>query len=147
MYEGEETNSIDLLYEKPTSERNGVKIIIPVKYGDYSDFVSKIKEQLAYFESVYFDVPTINNDFKIYRSEHYQVSDLCDNYHMHVCLDNVYYPLDLAKLDLVDKKGNQFTNLAIGVGLRFTLTDGLFPTPNRESINKDLTLKLTNLSN
>jgi len=34
MYEGEETDSIDLLYEKPTSERNGVKIMIPVKYGD-----------------------------------------------------------------------------------------------------------------
>jgi len=33
MYEGEEVNTIDLLYSKPTSERNGVKVIIPVNLG------------------------------------------------------------------------------------------------------------------
>jgi hypothetical protein len=134
MYEGEETNSIDLLYEKPTSERNGVKITIPVKYSDSYDFTKKIKEQLAYFESVYFNVDGIDNKFKIHRSEHYQVSDLCTDTYLHVCLDNVYYPLDLTKLDLTDKKGNTFKRLSAKIGLRFSLTDGLFPTPNRESL-------------
>ena len=134
MYEGEETNSIDLLYEKATSERNGVKIMIPVKYGDRHDFTVKIKEQLAYFESVYFNVDGIDNKFKIHRSEHYQVSDLCTDSYLHVCLDNVYYPLDLTKLDLTDKKGNTFKRLGGKIGLRFSLTDGLFPTPNRESL-------------
>jgi hypothetical protein len=134
MYEGEETNSIDLLYEKATSERNGVKITIPVKYSDSYDFKNKIKEQLAYFESVYFNVDGIDNKFKIHRSEHYQVSDLCTDTYLHVCLDNVYYPLDLTKLDLTDKKGNTFKRLYGKIGLRFSLTDGLFPTPNRESL-------------
>lgn len=134
MYEGEETNSIDLLYEKATSERNGVKIMIPVKYGDRHDFTTKIKEQLAYFESVYFNVEGIDNKFKIHRAEHYQVSDLCTDGYLHVCLDNVYYPLDLTKLDLIDKKGNKLSRLSSNIGLRFSLTDGLFPTPNRESL-------------
>ena len=134
MYEGEETNSIDLLYEKPTAERNGVKITIPVKYVDTYDFKNKIKEQLAYFESVYFNVEGIDNKFKIHRAEHYQVSDLYTDGYLHVCLDNVYYPLDLTKLDLVDKKGNKLNRLSTNIGLRFSLTDGLFPTPNRESL-------------
>jgi hypothetical protein len=134
MYEGEETNSIDLLYEKPTSERNGVKIMIPVKYGDRYDFITKIKEQLAYFENVYFNVEGIDNNFKIHRAEHYQASELCKDNYLHVCLDNVYYPLDLEKLGLVDKKGNTLKRLGINIGLRFSLTDGLFPTPNRESL-------------
>lgn len=134
MYEGEETNSIDLLYEKPTSERNGVKIMIPVKYGDRYEFITKIKEQLAYFEDVYFNVDGIDNKFKIHRAEHYQYSELCIDNQLHVCLDNVYYPLDVTKLDLTDRKGNRINRLSIDIGLRFSLTDGLFPTPNRESL-------------
>jgi hypothetical protein len=45
---------------------------------------------------------------------------------MHICLDNVYYPLDFSKL------GIAYVDLPIG--LRFSLSDGLFPTPNREQL-------------
>jgi hypothetical protein len=38
----------------------------------------------------------------------------------------VYYPLDFTRLGI--------DRISIPVGLRFSLTDGLFPTPNRESI-------------
>jgi len=127
MYEGEEVNSIDLLSDSATSEGNGVKIIIPVKWVDAYEFKKKIKEQLAYFENVYFDVPDMNNTFNIYRSEHYQISDVCPDSNMHVCLDNVYYPLDFDKLGI-----SRIYHCRIG--LRFSLTDGLFPTPNRESL-------------
>jgi len=127
MYEGEEVNSIDLLSDSATSEGNGVKIIIPVKWSDAYEFKKKIKEQLAYFENVYFDVPDMDNTFKIYRSEHYQISDVCPDSNMHVCLDNVYYPLDFDKLGI---KQIYYCR----IGLRFSLTDGLFPTPNRESL-------------
>ena len=127
MYEGEEVNSIDLLSDSATSEGNGVKIIIPVKWSDSYEFKKKIKEQLAYFENVYFDVPDMDNTFKIYRSEHYQISDVCPDSNMHVCLDNVYYPLDFDKLGI---KQIYYCR----IGLRFSLTDGLFPTPNRESL-------------
>jgi anti-sigma regulatory factor (Ser/Thr protein kinase) len=127
MYEGEEVNSIDLLSDSATSESNGVKIIIPVKWTDAYEFKKKIKEQLAYFENVYFDVPDMNNTFNIYRSEHYQISDVCPDHEMHVCLDNVYYPLDFDKLGISRIYHSR-------IGLRFSLTDGLFPTPNRESL-------------
>jgi len=130
MYEGEDVNTIDLLYEGPTKECNGVKVIVPVQYQDKHDFESKIKEQLAYFESVYFDVMLYNtpmsNDFSIHRAEEFQFSELSTDTTMHICLDNVYYPIDFQKLGIAP--------IYIPVGLKFSLNDGLFPTPNRESL-------------
>ncbi len=142
MYEGEETNTIDLLYETSTKEPNGVKVIVPVNHYDRSDFKDKIREQLAYFESVYFDVEDFDNNFSILRSEHFQFSRIAKNDEMHLCLDNVYYPLDVQKLGL--------SSIRFPVGLRFSLTDGIFPTPNRESIRytkeaKDMILKKISL--
>ena len=130
MYEGEDSNTIDLLYEKPTTEDNGVKVIVPVKWEDRNEFITKIKEQLAYFESVYFNITVsgedIKNDFVIYRHDLFQFSEIASDNMLHVCLDNVYYPLDFQKLGI--------DPIYIPVGLRFSLTDGLFPTPNRESL-------------
>ena len=139
MYEGEDTNSIDLLYEKETTEDNGVKVIIPVNYRDRYSFASKIKEQLAYFESVYFDIDksvdnSINNDFIIHRADDYQFSSLTESHTLHLCLDNVYYPLDFEKLGIKP--------IDLPIALRFSLTDGLFPTPNRESLRYTQEAKL-----
>lgn len=129
MYEGEDNNTIDLLYVKATTEGNGVKVIIPVKYYDRYDFISKTREQLAYFESVYFDFmdEDIKNDFVIFRGEHFQFSEMATDSKMHICLDNVYYPMDFEKLGISD-------SLYFPIALRFSLSDGLFPTPNRESL-------------
>ena len=130
MYEGEDTNTIDLLYERPTDQRNGVKVIVPVRWSDRDQFLRKMKEQLAYFEDVYFDVNVgnhvIDNTFTIYRSEHFQYSQLASDEYLHICLDNVYYPIDFSKLEI--------PKLEFPVALRFSLTDGIFPTPNREAI-------------
>lgn len=129
MYEGEDTNTIDLLHETPTTERNGVKIIIPVKYSDRWHFYNKIKKQLCYFESVYFDVPgdsSITNDFTIIRHEHFQFSEMSTDHNLHICLDNVYYPLDFEKLGM--------SRIQFPIALRFSLSDGIYPTPNRESL-------------
>ena len=126
MYEGEDVNTIDLLYESETTEGNGVKIIVPVKYSDFYSFKVKIKEQLAYFQNVYFNVPDIDNSFKILRTEHYQLSSISTDSYLHICLDDVYYPIDFAKLGI--------KSISFPVGLRFGLSDGLFPTPNRESL-------------
>lgn len=138
MYEGEDKNTIDVLHEKDTTERNGVKVIVPVKHSDRWEFPKRIKEQLAYFEGVYFQVDGITNDFKIVRSELYQSSQLCTNFNLHICLDNVYYPIDFSKLGI--------PVIPISLGLRFGLTDGIFPTVNREAIRytqeaKDTILK------
>jgi hypothetical protein len=131
MYEGEDTNSIDLLYEKPTAEPNGVKVIVPVDYSDRYNFHNKIKEQLAYFDNVYFDVEpmgsyNVPNDFTIHRAEHFQYSQIAMNSDMHLCLDNVSYPIDWEKLGI--------DRIRMKMALRFSLSDGLFPTPNREAI-------------
>ena len=130
MYEGEDVNTIDLLSEESTSERNGVKVVVPVRWADKEAFYHKIKEQLAYFENVYFDVSanghTIPNNFKIYRGEHFQYSELTKDKNLHICLDNVYYPIDFAKLGI--------SAIEFPVALRFSLSDGLFPTPNREAL-------------
>jgi len=149
MYEGEDTNTIDLLYEKVTEERNGVKVIVPVKWSDKSNFYSKIQEQLAYFDSVYLDVTTgghsVNNKFTIYRGEYFQYSEMSKDDYLHICLDNVYYPLDFSKLGI--------SQLDFPVALRFSLSDGIFPTPNREAIRytqeaKDIILeRLGQMSN
>ena len=130
MYEGEDTNTIDRLYERPTAERDGVKVIVPVKWNDRDQFFRKMKEQLAYFEDVYFDASVgsyvIDNNFTIYRGEQFQYSQLASDEYLHICLDNVYYPIDFSKLEI--------PKLEFPVALRFSLTDGIFPTPNREAI-------------
>jgi hypothetical protein len=126
MYEGEDVNTIDLLYETPTDQPNGVKVIVPVSWRDKYDFKNKTREQLAYFESVYFDVEDINNDFTIVRHQYFQFSELAKDSNLHICLDNVYYPMDFSKLGI--------DRINLPVALRFSLTDGIFPTPNRESI-------------
>jgi hypothetical protein len=129
MYEGEDVNTIDLLHEAPTTERNGVKVIVPVKYQDQYQFRKKIKEQLCYFEDVYFDVPSdssIHNEFVISRHPDFQFSELSEASYLHICLDNVYYPLDFDKIGA--------SRIDFPIALRFSLTDGIYPTPNRESI-------------
>jgi len=137
MYEGEDGNAIDLLYESDTDLPNGVKVIVPVKDNNRDEFGNKIREQLAYFENVYFDVnylkqgywstyDTIKNDFTIHRGEEFQWSELSKDGDLHICLDNVYYPIDFAKLGI--------GRINIPVGLKFSLTDGVFPTINRESV-------------
>ena len=133
MYEGEEDIKIDILYEGPTKEKNGCKVIVPVKYEDRGDFMVKINEQLAYFENVYFNVKDLDNDFKIHREKDFQYSDLCNDSNLHICLDNVYYPIDFQKLGI--------SPIKIPLGLRFSLTDGLFPVPNREAIKYTIETK------
>jgi hypothetical protein len=126
MYEGEETNTIDLLDETVTDKSNGVKVTIPLKWSDNYDFKDKIKEQLAYFENVYFNVDDIDNNFNIHRNKIFQFSELANDDKLHICLDDVYYPLDFQKIGI--------DSIDMPVGLRFGLEDGLFPTPNRESL-------------
>lgn len=126
MYEGEEDIKIDILHEKKTKEPNGCKIIVPVKWADVYEFQNKIKEQLAYFESVYFNITGFDNEFKIHRAEHYQYSELCQDKFLHICLDNVYYPIDYKKLGI--------DPINVPLGLKFSLTDGIYPVPNRESL-------------
>ena len=41
-------------------------------------FLIKIKQQLAYFEDVYFNVDDVDNEFTIHRSKLFQFSELAE---------------------------------------------------------------------
>ena len=127
IYAGEQVADSILLYEKETEESNGVIVTIPIKQGDKWDFESKIKEQLCYFTGVYFENCDVNNDFKVYRNELFQYSELCQDNCMHISLDDVYYPIDFNKLGI--------SPIKFPVAIRFHLEEGLItPIPNRENI-------------
>jgi hypothetical protein len=56
----------------------------------------------------------------------FQWSPLASDRNLHICLDNVYYPLDFKKLGI--------DSISFPIALRLGLSDGVFPTPNRESL-------------
>jgi len=127
IYSGEEVPESLLLHEKETEESNGVIVTIPIKQGDLSDFEYKIKEQLCYFTGVYFENCDVDNNFKVYRNDLFQYSELCQDDNIHISLDDVYYPIDFNKLGI--------SPIKFPVAIRFHLEEGLItPIPNRENI-------------
>lgn len=127
MYEDETENKIDKLYEIPTTEENGVKFILDVDRWDVSEFSSKIREQLPYFTNVFIDdrYRPLPKDYKIYENELFKWSEIQSDNKMHVCLGDVYYPLDFAKLGI--------SEIYIPVAIKVGLDEGIIPTINRES--------------
>lgn len=129
MYKSEEGTKIDLITDtEDKSSKTGTTVSIQLKSEyDVNQFMSKISEQLAYFEGVYFDIPGFNNNFKIFKTEDWVRSQLIPtSLHVHICLDNVYYAIDWSRLGM--------TPVSIPIGLRFKITDGLVPVPSREDI-------------
>lgn len=129
IYQGERKITSEKIYDIPTTKGNGVSINIPVQSGDVYDFGNKIKEQLCYFSGIYFDVDSsigIRNDFTIYRDEEFQWSEMCNSREMHISMDDVYYPINWTALGM--------RAVEVPIALRFSLTDGLLPIPNRENL-------------
>lgn len=128
MYTSEDGTNIDLIRELPTVERNGTIFNLKIKsWNDYSTFLDKAKTQLCYFEKVYFNCGgNISNDFKITKSADWKYSSLNRDGNLHLCLDNVYYPLDFNKLEI--------SPINFNVGLNFAIKDGIHPIPSREDI-------------
>lgn len=126
MYKGEEKTNIDLLMEKDTTERNGTTFILQIKNSDASEFIEKARQQLCYFEKVYFDCSSIKNDFTIYKGDGWKASTLNEDDNMHLCLDNVYYPINFHSLGI--------SSISIPIGLDFKIGEGLVPVPSREDI-------------
>lgn len=123
--DGEQPNS-SKIYEQETSKRNGVIVSVPIKSGDQFEFINSIKQQLSYFSNVYFENCNIQNNFKIYRHELFQYSELYNLDNLHLTLDDVCYPIDFQKLGI--------PLINVKIALRFSLTDGLAVIPNRENI-------------
>lgn len=126
-YKGEEFIDYDLLTEEDTAEPNGVKFELPLNgWNEYNSFVTKAKQKLSYYDGV---VLVINGQIwknTIHRDELFQWCSAPPYGQMHLCLKDVVYPIDYNRLGI--------NNINIPIALRFTLKDGIIPTPSRESI-------------
>lgn len=127
LYRGESFTEYTELYSEATSEENGTTVIIPVESDDVGKFRNKINKKLSYYDTVVIEIyGELLNDYKIYRHEEFQYSTLYEHDNFHLCLRDVYYEIDWEKLDMSPVPGN--------IGLRFSLDEGLVPTPSREGI-------------
>lgn len=128
MHEGEFNNQISPLHEQLTDQPNGVKMVIDVQSHDVYDFSLKIREQLAYFSNTYImdQRKPFDNGYKIYENDLFKWSEMTDVKKMHLCLGEVYYPMDFEKLGIGD--------IYIPVAVKLALTDKINPTLSRESL-------------
>lgn len=139
MYKDGNSISIDLLHEQPTTDRNGVEVQVELKdYRDVDNFYSAIKEQLVYFENLYFvDNTGTNgdrnqeefNNFHIKKYNNFLVNDLDSSSNIDLVLGKVRYPLRISNLS----KGYSHYIEEYPISLIFNIGD-LEVTPNREEI-------------
>lgn len=131
----------ELLFEESTEECNGTTITVPVKggKGDMMLFMNAIKKQLIYFPNVYIEnVNTdyehsgtyppapFNNNYTIYTFKDFVYRpDLKGTDEMHMCIGNVYYPIDWVEIGIKP--------IYIPLALKFNIGE-LMPTPSREDI-------------
>lgn len=136
FYKGENFAEYDLIYTKPTTEEDGVSIKINIKsFNEYYDFQQKAKAKLGFYDGV---ILIINNKIvenEIFRNDLFQWSSMSSISSVHITLKDVLYDIDYEALGI--------PRLDIPIALRFNLTDGLIPTPSRESyITNEPTKKL-----
>ncbi len=126
VYEGDEFVNFDLIHQKDTSEENGVIAELGIK--DWSEknlFVDKAKQKLAYYDTVVLVIDGIIVKNDIHRNEVFQYSSLNRNQQIHIALKDVYYTIDYEALGIAP--------VTLPVAIRLGLSDGLTPTPSRES--------------
>lgn len=136
MYKDANKSSIDLLSQSPTEEENGVEVKIPIPHHKLTDYYGAIKEQLVYFENLYFADNTGSgwreeefNSFKIKRYNNFLVNNLTQTYGLTLVLGKVKYPLNIYALN----KSYPVEVEDYPITLPFEIGD-LQVTPNREQI-------------
>lgn len=127
IFRGSERPECTMVYEKETTERNGVTFSIQIT--DYFACLKAIREQLSYLPNVYFNVPDIKNTYKIFDNNLIQWNTLNPTTMMHISLKNIYYPIDWKALGM--------SPIHCGVALKFPDYSELRPTFNREQIKWD----------
>lgn len=139
VYEGAEFVNYDLIHEKQTTEENGV--IAEIRINDWYEkrnFVEKSLAKLAYYDTVVVIIDNKPIDNTIYRNEIFQWSTMNKCSTVHLCLKDVFYEIDWTALGI--------PSIDIPVAIRLNLSDGITPTPSRESYitnqkTKELILK------
>jgi len=116
----------ELMYTEKTTECNGTTIKIPIKKADVYTFHNALKSQLVYFPNVYVDEPYyFDNNFKIYDFDDFIYRPDSSISTLHMCVGNVYYPIDYSELKIDPIK--------LPFALKFDIGE-LMPTPSRENI-------------
>jgi hypothetical protein len=123
----------DILSESETKERNGTEIKIPIK-GDKYKFEEAIYTQLKYFSNVIYENLEVINNFTITTYNNFKISNFSNTGDkIHICLNNVYYSLNLKELELPNLYLDEYFCDGKKIGLTFNI-DELSPTPSREDI-------------
>lgn len=127
VYEGAEFVNFDLIYQKDTEEENGVTAELVISsYNERKLFIDKASAKLAYYDTAVLVVDGGVEENNIFRTDLFQWSTLNTNQNMHLCLKDVYYPIDWEALEIKNP-------IQLPIALRLTLANGVRPTPSRES--------------
>lgn len=117
---------LDPIFNEQTTECNGTTIRIPVKKEDVYKFHTGLKEQLIYFPNVYVETPYyFENKYTIYDFKDFVYRPDSGISTLHMCVGNVYYPIDYSELKIDPIK--------LPFALKFNIGE-LMPTPSRENI-------------
>lgn len=111
MYEGTDSPIISLLFEEPTTERNGTEVRVPILLSDLYSFAKECVRQLYYFDNVIFEgfgefdtIKTwsdiLTNEYQIVRAKNFLFRGGDYSEYAHVCLGRVAYPIDFSVLGL-----------------------------------------------
>lgn len=123
---GENIPSLDLVNKSDVEVRNGTEVRIYIKDGDLYRFEDELKNQLCYFDNVYFEEWEIDNNYNIFEGTNFKYRNKnCPHSKMCIVLDKVIYPIDWKQL------GMDEYNIAVGV--KFEIGE-LLVTPNREQL-------------
>ena len=129
IYKGEDTPECTKVYERPTTEVNGVKIKVPVNRYDYSEFVKAIKQQLCYFPTVAIQIEGDSFNYleaKIFENDLFSWSEIYPSNEMHINFGGVHYPIDW---DLI-----KISKINVAIGIKIAPDKGVNPFFNRESL-------------
>lgn len=126
LHKGVTTPEITLLEQSVTDKPNGTKITIDINNShDFSQFQKEIARQLAYFHNVNYEGDGLNhisNDYTIYQGKNFLYREGGPSA-LHVCLGNVYYPIDLHSANIVDSENCLVTRCYTPIALKFEIGD------------------------
>jgi hypothetical protein len=135
MHKADNLPQIDMLSISPTDLPSGttIKVFIHGGWSERRDFERATREQLAYFENIYFNVDGNDfNNYKIIKGRTFTYSSV-DDRGLRIKLGPVTYPIDYSALKLSGSDYDTMRTSYDGIALNFNIGD-LAITPNRESI-------------
>lgn len=136
MHKADGLPQIDMLGISPSDLPSGTTIKVFINgWSDKRDFIRATKQQLCFFENVYFNIDeeAQMNNYKMIKGKSFTYSELSDR-PLRIKLGPVSYPLDWSKLDSnVSAKYRNGSEGYQDLALNFSIGE-LAITPNRESI-------------